>query len=427
MKKSFGWASVLVYFLCCAINVEGFYELVPSEDPDGLHIPNYHFEMILDKNRNDAFYGAIKEAVVPNVSRVLDVGAGMGLLSLMAASAGAKRVTAVERNFRLHELSKTIVAANNLSSCVSFVNKISNEMVIGEDGYLQAANILVSETLDSWVIGEGFLDILADVRSRGLLTEDAIIVPSHGKLFGQLVYRRHSRVRSQYQALTPANLDFSPLERHISPAYFVENSNVYVTKNFSEPVLLLEFNFQNFSFGQEGYFSKHLPFTDDGVANAIVFYFDICCDSLCKYSITNSPGSDSHWQQMMYVFDANVVATPGASYHLLGTHVSSRYVFANAGQNQRIVQVKSSCAYHVEIWIFNSTLYEHCSFTNQEQCAFLFSLGSIGEWNYWVVQRDQQVLLAQYLDADRHQDHQIFFRIPPHDDSTHLQHFDVSC
>jgi predicted RNA methylase len=56
-----------------------------------------HWNMINDYVRNNAYEAAINE-VVNSESVVIDLGTGTGLLALMAARAGAKRVYAIERN-----------------------------------------------------------------------------------------------------------------------------------------------------------------------------------------------------------------------------------------------------------------------------------------------------------------------------------------
>ena len=70
---------------------------------DVSNVNNWHFAMLNDVDRNAKFDLAIREAVAalaPEVGRVrvLDLGAGSGLLSMMAARAGADKVYAVERS-----------------------------------------------------------------------------------------------------------------------------------------------------------------------------------------------------------------------------------------------------------------------------------------------------------------------------------------
>jgi len=57
--------------------------------------------MIADSQRNSAFERALRTAVRASLDRtgechVLDIGSGSGLLAMMAARAGATRVTALE-------------------------------------------------------------------------------------------------------------------------------------------------------------------------------------------------------------------------------------------------------------------------------------------------------------------------------------------
>src|SRR2546425_284707 len=54
-----------------------------------------HQKMIMDRLRVEAFDRALRAAIRPG-DTVLDVGAGRGILSLLAAGAGAGRVYAVE-------------------------------------------------------------------------------------------------------------------------------------------------------------------------------------------------------------------------------------------------------------------------------------------------------------------------------------------
>ena len=59
-------------------------------------IDDYHFAMVADEYRNELFHSALKKVIKANTSRVLDVGAGSMLLSMMAYELGAKKVIGVE-------------------------------------------------------------------------------------------------------------------------------------------------------------------------------------------------------------------------------------------------------------------------------------------------------------------------------------------
>jgi tetratricopeptide (TPR) repeat protein len=77
-------------------------------------MPQWHFAMMNDSLRNDAYEAAIRRAVAGR--RVLDIGTGAGLLALMAAAAGAESVVrreaqSIERPKSWHRISSPIGSA----------------------------------------------------------------------------------------------------------------------------------------------------------------------------------------------------------------------------------------------------------------------------------------------------------------------------
>jgi hypothetical protein len=74
---------------CGTVDVEEHTSDLPLANSEDIvdEFPNYYVLMLRDNVRNKAFRNAIEKAVTPE-SIVLDVGAGQGLLSMMAARAG---------------------------------------------------------------------------------------------------------------------------------------------------------------------------------------------------------------------------------------------------------------------------------------------------------------------------------------------------
>lgn len=167
--------------------------------PDNLHlqhqvrrlgsaaVPFWHIPMMNDAPRNDAFEAAIRAALeqAGPQARVLDIGAGSGLLSLMAARAGAQRVVACEMEPMIAEMAQRIVATNGYADRITVHAKPSTELAIGAE-LDRPADILVSEILSSDLLTEKVLDTFEDAHRR-LLAPDAIVVPRAASAVGCLV------------------------------------------------------------------------------------------------------------------------------------------------------------------------------------------------------------------------------------------------
>ena len=133
-------------------------------------VPGWHFSMMNDKGRNEAFQLAIERALrgKKNV-QVLDLGSGAGLLAMMAARAGAERVTAVDATPLLAEMARNIIARNGFQDRITVHTKWSLDLTVGEKGDLEApADLVVSEVVNTGLIGEGMLKSYNDLWKRGL-------------------------------------------------------------------------------------------------------------------------------------------------------------------------------------------------------------------------------------------------------------------
>jgi hypothetical protein len=129
---------------------------------------DYHQSMLIDRERLAAFERAIRKAV-PAGGVVVDVGAGTGILSMMACRAGARRVYAIERG-EIAEIAAEVIRANAMSDRITLLRGHSNAIVLPEP-----ADVVVSEVIGNAGVDEGILGTLIDARERFLKREGTLI------------------------------------------------------------------------------------------------------------------------------------------------------------------------------------------------------------------------------------------------------------
>lgn len=122
---------------------------------------DYHRTLIADGVRNAAFFKALAAVIVPGKTVVADIGAGTGLLGLMASKLGSKSVYLFE-TAEVAGVAERILKANRAKNC-HLIPCHSTEFV----DRLQA-DVIVSETLGNYALEENIIATLADARARFL-------------------------------------------------------------------------------------------------------------------------------------------------------------------------------------------------------------------------------------------------------------------
>uniref|UniRef100_A0A1I8N5W2 Protein arginine N-methyltransferase n=2 Tax=Musca domestica TaxID=7370 RepID=A0A1I8N5W2_MUSDO len=171
-------------------------------------------DMLHDWERNQKYYQALKKTIahmhsLGKKAHVLDIGTGTGILSMMAVSSGADSVTACEAFLPMANCAEQILEANGMKDKIKLIKKRSTEIEIGVD-MPRKANLLVTEVLDTELIGEGAIGIYNHAHAH-LLTDDVKCIPSKAVCFAQVV---SSHLAAQWNSMKIlANLDGDVLLR----------------------------------------------------------------------------------------------------------------------------------------------------------------------------------------------------------------------
>ena len=142
-------------------------------------VPRWHFDIVRDNPRNDAYETALRRAIFPGC-RILEIGTGTSLLAMMAARAGAGEVVTCESDQAVAMAAREIIARNGYADRVRVVNKHSTKLdVVADLG--GPADILVSEIVANDLLGEGTLAVLEHAVHQ-LLKPGARIIPARGRV-----------------------------------------------------------------------------------------------------------------------------------------------------------------------------------------------------------------------------------------------------
>lgn len=252
-------------------------------------VNDWHFAMLNDTDRNWFFWHALETVVDDKV--VLDIGSGSGLLSMMAARLGARRVVAIEGNTEMVRLAEQNLKRNGQEEQVRLIHNLSNRVKLKAD---ERADVLVSETLGALMLGEGTLNYIVDARKR-LLKPGATIIPAGGRQFVVLIESPEiasiSSISSGWNGF-----DLGAIDRLQDTATLLLTKtwgfrlNSIASTRLCDPVQLFEVDFHTdtaMSINQQ----MHIPvkITHSGKVHAVVAFWEVWSDKDKKFVMSTDP------------------------------------------------------------------------------------------------------------------------------------------
>lgn len=274
-------------------------------------VAGWHFAIVSDARRNDAYEAAIRRAVTPGC-RVLDIGAGTGLLGMMAARAGAGAVVSCEMNPAVADAAIDIVAANGLSDRVCVIAKSSIDLDVVED-MGGAADLLVSEIVSNDVLGQDVLAVMTDAVDRGLLKPGGRMIPASATALVALAEW------SKWDTMlldTAAGFDVSRFNRLRKTPQQVASTDQALTLR-SAPAALYDFDFTRGGDWPAAHAEVDVTATA-GRANGVLLWMRLHLDAETVYEIKWGQAARESWTALFFPLAAPITCTAGDRMTIAG-------------------------------------------------------------------------------------------------------------
>ena len=282
----------------------------------GHSVPRWHFNMLRDEPRNAAFDAAIRRAVTPG-THVLDIGAGSGLLSLMAARAGAGRVVACEENPAIADVATRIIAANGYGERIRVVTGNSTDLEMEAD--LEGrADVIVSEIVSNNLLAEGVLKTLADASTR-LLAPGGQMIPAGGDV---MVALGSWTALDERDVAIVDGFDLSGFNALAQVPRTVPVADATLTLQ-SAAAALLSFDFTAPPPREPHRAALTLTATG-GPVGGVVQWIRLQMDADGVYENRPGPDAKSHWGAQYYPFAEPLDVPAGTFVQIAGVHDGQR-------------------------------------------------------------------------------------------------------
>jgi type I protein arginine methyltransferase len=256
-----------------------------------------HQMMLEDVVRTTSYDDALRETVKPD-SRVIDFGAGTGVLSIFAARHGAAQVDAIERSTFVRHARR--IARDTGYPDIRFHH--ADHETFSTDG---PADILVSEWMGHFLFYEAMMEPLIAVRDRWL-KEEGIMIPARVSMHAALLLDETFHAERAFFLGNPYGIDFSS----IASDPLRQNRRVRVEPpQISERLFHLgELDMKTVKETPRSLVGKMKPYRAT-LAYGIVAWFDCELTDNVRFG-TGPHDAGTHWEHLYFPFPEPFVVVP---------------------------------------------------------------------------------------------------------------------
>jgi type III protein arginine methyltransferase len=284
----------------------------------GSLLPAYHTRMMNDVRRNDAWNRALRRAIHPGM-RVLEIGSGAGMLALMAARAGAEKVTTCEKDRVAATIAREICESNGYGSIVDVVSKKSQDLIPGVD-LNQPADLLFCDIFADTLLAFDPLPALADARNR-LLAPGAPVVPAAGVI--KIALARWKSCATECRTNHSAGFDISAFANLVRPSAIVAigDSNVSLCSPDAEA---FRFDFGAPSHPEADRAELTLQADCDGTVDGVIQWIRLELDSETALEARPEPGATFFSSPQFWSLPESIEMRRGESVGIVAEYYRER-------------------------------------------------------------------------------------------------------
>ncbi|XP_062540465.1 protein arginine N-methyltransferase 1-like [Armigeres subalbatus] len=270
-----------------------------------------HEETLKDEVRTRTYRNAIyHNKHLFKGKTVLDVGCGMGLLSLFAARAGAARVIAIDCS-NIIDHARNIVNANRFDHVITLIRSKVESIDQLPDG-IKEVDIILSEWMGHCLFHEAMLDTVIYARNKWLKRDGGMMFPDRCTMFVAGIEERQckderinwwedvygfnmSAIRKD--AITEPLVDVIDPRQIVTSSYLIKEIDMYT-------VVRQDLDFKS---------PFHLIAKRNDFVQALLTYFNVeftKCQQRLGFS-TSPESPHTHWKQTIFFLDEYLTVKKG--------------------------------------------------------------------------------------------------------------------
>ncbi|KAL7716975.1 type I protein arginine methyltransferase [Entamoeba marina] len=264
---------------------------------------NIHEQMIKDYTRTHTYESAINSCNLEG-KIVLDVGCGLGILSLFAARAGAKHVYAIERA-AIADKAIEVIKNNGYENVITVIKGRCEDVTLP----VQQVDVIVSEWMGYNLLYESMLGSVIYARDKWLVP-GGLILPEKCAIYINAIDDQWYYDNKLNFWRDVYGFNMSPMRKLVLDEPLVETLNSASIATTDDCLITLDINSMKY---EDQCFTSpfHLKAFREDFIYAFSTWFDVSFPGSGEVLSTSPYSNETHWHQCMFYLDEPLTISAG--------------------------------------------------------------------------------------------------------------------